>query len=211
MRVAGRPSRPRTFWVDPRFLVGVVLVVASVVGVIAVIGAADSSVQVYAARAALAPGDRVDAEDLVTRSVRLGEARDRYLGPDELPDGGVVISRPVSAGELLPLSAVGQSSGARLAAVVVTTTGALSRAVTEGSSVDLWVTRPADAPDAAPPTVLVGAAHVVAIAEPDGLLAGEEGASVELLVPRSRLAGVLEAIAAEAALSLVPTTVPVRG
>ncbi len=206
----GGVARARRFWVDPRFVIGVGLVVVSVLGVGAVVTAADDGVRVYAARAALSPGDRVAEADLVERTVRLGEAAGKYLTRRDLPGGGLVVTRAVAAGELVPASAVGDGAGVRLASVVVAMHGQLPRSVGPAAVVDLWSARATDAEDYGPPSVLVSGATVVRVIEQDGIVAGS-GESVEVLVPRPRIARVLEAIADEDAISLVPAGIPARG
>ena len=88
---------PRSFWFDPRFAIGIVLVIVSVLGVVAVVTAADSSVLVYAARTALSPGDRVKTSDLDARSVRLGSLGAQYLADGDIPRGGFVVTRSAVA------------------------------------------------------------------------------------------------------------------
>ena len=204
-------ARRRRFWFDPRFAIGLVLVVASVAGVYAVVSAADTSVQVYAARAALSPGDRVDAADLVATSIRFDGATDLYLVGEDLPEEGLIVTRPVAAGELLPASAVGNAAGERLASIVVEVGGQLPRSVEPGASVDLWAAREGEAGLYGPPIVIVSSATVVRLVESDGIVVNEASGAVELLVPRARVARVLEAIANGDALSLVPTSIPVKG
>ncbi|WP_167047099.1 SAF domain-containing protein [Salinibacterium sp. ZJ454] len=206
-----RDVRPRSFWLDPRFGIGLLLVAGSVVGVVSIVAASDSTVQVYAARSALSPGQHIDADDLVPHSVRLGEAQSRYIGFDDLPADGLVLTRAVAAGELLPVAAVGAQAGARLAAVVIEVTQPLSNAIEAGVGVDLWAARIGESGAFEAPAVLVGGALVVAVVEDDGIVGGGNGSSVEVLVPRDRLASVLEVIANDAALSLVPVGIPVRG
>src|SRR5690606_37652620 len=106
--------KKRAFWIDPRFVIGVVLVVASIAGVLMVVASADSSATVYDARGALSVGDRVTASDLVEQSVRLGAVSDKYVGADSIPAEGLVVTRSVAAGELVPVAAVGNSAGERL-------------------------------------------------------------------------------------------------
>ena len=67
------PQRKR-FWFDPRLAIGLVLIVASVAGVLGIVSSADASVSVLAARDSLAPGDRIDEDDLIATSVRLSGA-----------------------------------------------------------------------------------------------------------------------------------------
>lgn len=210
-RGAAEERAPRAFWFDPRFAIGIVLVVLSTVGVVAVVSAADHSVRVYAARASLNPGDRVHAEDVETRSVRLGSLDGKYLEDGAIPRGGLVMTRTVSAGELVPASAVGNVLGTRMASIVVSVNGELARSIGEGSVVDVWSSRETDQNVFGPPSVLVPSATVVRVVQQDGVIADRAAQSVEVLVPRSKTALVLEAIANADALALVPSSIPARG
>jgi hypothetical protein len=111
-----RPAR----WTEPRLLVGVALVVASVAGVGAVVAAADNTVPVWVARAPLAPGIAVTPSDVELQSVGL-PTLDHYLGAADSPVGLVVL-RPVATGELLPAASVaapGSAPSRRLVTVPV--------------------------------------------------------------------------------------------
>jgi hypothetical protein len=207
-------ARRRRFAVDPRLLIGLLLVVGSVVGVVGIVSAADSRTLVYAAAGPLAPGDRIDAGDIVERSVALDGTDPLYLAPDDLPDGGLVITQSVRDGELVPLSAVGSVAGLRTTAVVIESTGPLSSAVVPGSGVDVWAAPAVDQSEQAapfgPPSVLVAGAIVVRVLEDDGLVASG-GVAVEVLVPRSRVARLLHSIANADALAIVPSGLPWEG
>ena len=89
---------------DPRLLIGLALVVASVAGVVALLSAVDESVAVLAAGEDLSPGDRIQARDLVPVEVRLDAAARHYLLPGDLPAGGLVVTRSVGEGELVPVA-----------------------------------------------------------------------------------------------------------
>ena len=201
---------PRALWFDPRFAIGIVLVLVSVLGVVAVVSAADSSVFVYSARSSLSPGDRVHASDVDARSVRLGSLGSRYLVDGDIPRTGFVVTRAISAGELIPASAVGDVVGSAVASIVVSVGGELARSVGDGSVVDLWCAKETDDSVFGPPAVLVASATVVRVIAADGMIADRSQQSVELLVPRTKTAAVLEAIANTDALSLVPSSIPVR-
>jgi hypothetical protein len=203
-------SVPRSFWFDPRFAIGIALVVASVLGVLAIVSAADSGVRVYVARSALSPGDRVTSDDLDARSVRLGSTGSRYVIEGGLPGGGLVVTRAISAGELVPQSAVGDLIGTRLAPIVVSVSGQLPKSVTAGAVIDLWSARVNDNVFGAP-VVLVSSATVVRVIAKQGIIADRAGESVEVLVPRAKTAKVLEAIANQDAISVVPVDIPMRG
>jgi hypothetical protein len=215
-------SRRRSFWVDPRFAIGLVLVVVSAGGVVALVSSANASVDILAARATLTPGEHVTAAELVPTSVRVGTTERLYLRAKDVPAAGVVMTRAVAAGELVPQSAVGSEGGAGLTSVVVSVNSALAASVAAGSRVDLWSAAQAgaqaDAGDSGaapvapgsfePPTVLVGSAIVVRIIDQKNLVTTGAGSSVELLVPKASTASVLDAIANGAALSIVPVDLP---
>jgi hypothetical protein len=208
---APKERKPRSFWFDPRFGIGIALVAVSVLGVLGIVASADRSVQVFAARASLSPGDRIVAADLVATNVRLGDVDAKYLRPSQLPSDGLVVTRTVSAGELVPSSAVGTASSSRLASVVVSVQGSLPKAVIAGADVDLWSASKTEDHDFGPPAVLASSATVVRVIAPDGIVAGASGGAVEVLVDRPKLASVLEAIANEDAVSIVPVGLPVKG
>lgn len=202
------PRRKLVF--DPRLLIGLLLVAASVAGVIAIVSAADESVEVYAAREPLAPGDRIGSDDLVSASVRLDDAAHLYLVPGDIPAAGVVVTRPVGAGELLPASSVGSVDGLRLTSVVLTVSGQLAESVLPGATVDVWAAREGEGGVFAAPTVIVPGATVVRLVEEESLVASGGTVAVELLVPKTKVARVLEAVANADALSIVPVSLPGR-
>jgi len=204
---APKPSRAR-FWFDPRFAIGVLLVAASVAGVVALVGVADSSVEVLAARAPLAPGDHVDRGDLAPKSVRLDGAEGLYLAPDDVPSDGLVITKPVAAGELVGTSAVGSTLGERETAVVLAVNGELAVSVVPGSGVDVWSARQSASGVFEAPAVIVSAATVVRLVDREGFVVDDGSAAVEVLVPRSQIARVLEAVANDDAISVVPSSLP---
>ncbi len=207
----GAERTPRAFWFDPRFAIGLSLVAFSVLGVFAVVASADRSVLVYSARASLSPGDRVHASDFDARSVRLGSVEGKYLRDGEIPRSGFVVTRAISAGELVPVAALGDTAGVRVASLVVKVNGELARSVAEGSVVDLWSAKQTESTVFGPPSVLVASATVVRVVSRDGVIADRAAQSVELLVPRTKTAAVLEAIANADSLSLVPSSIPARG
>lgn len=203
--------RRRRFWFDPRFAIGILLVIASVGGVLTIVSSADASTRVYAARDAIAPGDRIEASDLVAVSVRIEVSSDLYLVPGDVPDEGLVVVRSIGEGELVPTSAVGSAAGLRLASVVVTINGQLPASIGPGALVDLWAASQGESSTFGPPSVIVTGATVVRQIESEGLVASGDVSSLELLVPRSKIARVLEAIANEDALSAIPASIPAKG
>jgi hypothetical protein len=203
--MARRPDRADrgAFRLDPRLLIGIVLIGASTTGVWALVSGFDDSVEVYAARDTLTPGMHLDAADLTVESVRLGAAGERYLAPGDLPDDGLVVGRTIESGELVPDSAVDDVDRTGLATVVVPSRGALPSGLGAGATVDVWAARQLEHDAYEPPAVLVAGAEIAGIQEPEGMVASG-GVSVELLIPREKVAALLEALAAGDAIDLVP-------
>jgi hypothetical protein len=197
-------------WLDARFLLGIVLVAGSVAGVWGIVSAAERTEQVYAAGAPLAVGDRVTGDDLVLAPVRLGGSGRHYLAPEDLPDEGLVVTRAVDEGELVPASAVGAASSLRMASVVVPLGSEPARGVEAGALVDVWSAPELQEGGYGPPAVLVAGAEVVRTVEDGGFLAGAGAGAVEVLVPKDRVARLLQALANSDAISLVPVTSPLE-
>ncbi|MGX5680730.1 hypothetical protein [Schumannella luteola] len=214
-RDATEPTSPalrrlRAALVDPRLIVGLLLVAGSTAGVVALVSGADETTPVYVASGPLLPGQSLHESDLVVQGVGLAGADDRYLVPGEIPDSGLVIVRAVAEGELVPDSAVGSPRGTTLASVVVSTSGALAESIGPGATVDLWAAAEEESGRYGTPSVLVDGAIVVRLVSTETIVAGGEVTAVEVLVPRSAIARLLESIANDAALSIVPTSIPVE-
>lgn len=203
-----RPERTErgALRLDPRLVIGIALIAASTAGVWALVTGLDDSAEVYAARGTLTPGSRIDADDLDVASVRLGASAGRYLVPGDLPADGLVVLRTVEAGELMPRSAVDALDRTGLATVVVPSRGALPSSLGPGATVDVWAAHRADRDTYEPPAVLVTGAEIAAIQEPEGIV-DSGGRSVELLIPREKVAALLEALAAGDVIDLVPARV----
>lgn len=100
-----RLARPR--WLDLRLAGGVALLVASVLGVGAVVSGANDTTAVWVAVRPLGAGLVVGAADVRVTHVHLGSTSDGavYL-PASTPVVGSVLVRPVGADELVPAGAV---------------------------------------------------------------------------------------------------------
>jgi hypothetical protein len=191
--------------IDPRILIGVALVVASALGTTWLVSALTRSVVVYRADAAIVAGDRVTAARLAPTTVRLGDATGLYL-TGTVPADGLVATRTIGRGEIVPRSAVATAASTASATVVVDLASPLAAGVAVGSTVDLWsAARKEEAGRAVfgPPVVLVGDAVVARVVAPTGLIARTADDAVELRIDRTDVAAVLAAQASGARLSVV--------
>lgn len=197
--------RPRRFWGDARFLLGIVLIAASVAGVWLVVGASRQTAPVLAAARTIVPGEALSSSDFRAVEVALGSAGEAYLAPHTLVDGAVA-TRVVEEGELVPAVAVGPAEDTRVTTVVVETAADVPAGVAAGTRVELWSAPPLEQPggfDA--PRILIPDATVAEVLRDDGVVGGR-GVSVELVIPRADVADTLAAVAGGAALSVVPVS-----
>ena len=136
-----RLRRPR--WKDPRLIVGIVLVVASVLMGAVLVSRLSETTTVLVVKSAIVPGDALDDAELTTVELRLGDQTDHYVGDLGAIPEGAVATRAIQSGELLPLSAVGQASDVPLRPVVIPVEAAVAESVVPGATVELWHTAPA--------------------------------------------------------------------
>lgn len=199
-------GRPRPVWFDMRFLIGIVLVVASALGVWAIVHAARTTQPVLAAAHAIVPGQAVTAADLVELETRLGDAGERYLDPDAL-GAGMVATRVISEGELVPVAAIGTVDDVDLTTLVVRSALDVPTGIVAGSAVELWAT-PLEGPGQYGEPVVIVTHAIIAEVRTDESMVSRAGADLEVVVSRDEVAVVLEHVAGGSAMSAVPASVP---
>jgi hypothetical protein len=185
-------SRPPG-WRNPRLLLGLVLVAASVVLGARLLASADDSVPVWAVSRDLPAGAAVSAGDLERRLVRFPDSTsaDSYLSADDVLPSGSTLRREVSAGDLLPRSALARDDGPALVEVPIgVASDDLPATVRQGSHVDVWVTPKVSAVEGQRPTATKVLDDVVVVAVPRAAdrLAPQSTRQLIIGVPESRTA-----------------------
>lgn len=196
---------------DPRLAIGLVLVTVSIGAVVGIVALADEGEEVLAAPRLLIEGEHVELSDFEPRRVVLGVDRHTYLTAADVPESGVVVTRTVGAGELVPLSAVGDERGPRSTTVVVTLSTALGATVRPGDRLDLWAAPAEEAGRFGAPAVIASGTQLVRTVAAEGIVASGEAGRIELLVPRRDVARILFALANGDALSAIPASLAVGG
>lgn len=206
MSSADTRPRPRAFWADVRFLLGIVLIVGSVAGVWAVVVTARQTAPALAAARTLVPGETISSDDLQLVDVALGSARDTYLTPDAL-EPGAVATRTIERGELVARSAVGGIERTRVTTVVLPTSGDVPAAVSTGTVVEVWAAPHLERGTFGTPSVLVSSATVLSVTRGESVMGGGE-TSLELVIARTDVSAALAALADGSRLSVVPLSGP---
>jgi SAF domain-containing protein len=199
---SARP-RPRAFRGDARFFLGILLIAASVVGVWFVVSASRQTVPAFVATRTIVSGEAVGDDDLRLVDVSLGQLEAAYLTADAL-EAGLVATRTVSEGELVPQSALGAAAAAATTTVVLHSAVEVPGSVEAGSVVEVWEAPLIERGSYDVPRILVADATVVSVTRDDSMMGGG-AASLEVVIPRADVAAVLGAMADESALSVVPT------
>jgi hypothetical protein len=189
-------------WKDPRLLVGLLLVLASIAGVVALVDAADSTVPAYAAKEDIAVGQPIEPGRLERVDVRLGDAEGRYLLAGGLPEGKVALQR-VAKGDLVPVSSLGDPGAVDRKPVSIAVGDSLPAEAVPGTRVDVWVALPDGRNGFSEPALLVPGAEISHREAASSALGGSRETRVLVLVPDPTLPKLLGALANEATVSLV--------
>ena len=195
--------RPRAFWGDARFFLGILLVAASVAGVWFVVSASRQTAPAFAANRTIVPGEAISSDDVRVVDVSLGQLGGAYLEADALAEG-LVATRTIESGELVPQSAVGDADAVRTTSVVLRSAVDVPGSVRAGSVVEVWAAPLIERGSYDAPRILVADATVVSVTRDDSVMGGG-AASLEVVIPRADVAATLAAMADESALSVVPS------
>ena len=193
-----RVSRlPRARWLDARLLVGLLLVLLSVVVGAKVLADADQRVQVWSVTRDLGVDTPLSGDDLAARSVNLDTAGGRYLSAAESVDG-LVLTRPVGRGELLPVAAVGRPDDAARRRLVIEVARVGVTGLTKGRVVDVYSVRetPSGESPSPPELVLAGVTVGEDVRSGSGGFGGSGSrAGVALLVGQDDVPALIDAVA----------------
>ena len=204
---AARLRKPS--WRDSRLVVGLVLVLLSMAIGAKVIASADDTVPMYAAAAALVPGQPVTQKDVRRVDVQLDANEGRYVAADHDIGPNTFALRDVRPGELLPRSALGTKADVNLKPVSVLVDGGAAAQLTAGSIVDVWVNakdRSSGADKYGNPVKTLEGATVVRTPDTSGggLGAASGTTAVQVMVPDASVQALIAAIDQGARITLVP-------
>lgn len=190
-------------WKDPRLLLGILLVLASVAGVVSLLGAADRTTEVYAAKGPVAVGERVTADNVNRVKVRLGDVESRYLTAESgLPEGLVALQR-IGPDQLVPKESLGKADALNRKPVAITIDEALPEQATAGSRVDAWVALPDARNGFSEPKLLLPGAEIAAVTPGSTTLGSSRSTVVLVLVTDEQMPKLLGAQANKARISVV--------
>jgi hypothetical protein len=193
----------RPSWKDPRLLVGVLLVLASVIGVISLVGSADKTTEVYAARDSIAVGEKLSQDNVVRAKVRLGETEEHYLTVESgLPEGLVAVQR-IGKSQLVPRDSLGKVDALDRKPVTVTIEEGLPDQAVAGTRVDVWVALPDARNGFSEPKLLLPGAEIAQVTPGSTALGSSRSTVLMVLVADNQMPALLGAQANQAKISVV--------
>lgn len=193
----------RPSWKDPRLLVGMLLVLASVAGVISLVGSADRTTEVYAARDSIAVGEKLTPDNVVRAKVRLGETEEQYVTVESgLPEGLVAVQR-IGKNQLVPRESLGEVDALDRKPVAVTIGESLPPQAVAGTRVDVWVAMPDARNGFSEPKLLLPGAEIAQVTSESTTLGSSRNTVLMVLVADSQMPALLGAQANQAKISVV--------
>lgn len=199
---AGARLKPPS-WKDPRLLVGVLLVLASVVGVISLVGSADQTTEVYAAKDPIAVGEKLTTENVVRAKVRLGETEEHYITVEAgLPEGLVAVQR-IGKSQLVPKESLAGVDALDRKPVALVIDEALPPQAVAGTRVDVWVAAPDARNGYSEPKLLLPGAEIAQVTDGSTALGSSRSTVLMVLATDSQLPALLGAQANKAKISVV--------
>lgn len=200
---AAVPRLKRASWRDPRLIVGISLVLASVAGVISLVAGADRTTEVFAAKNSIAVGERLTPELVVRTKVRLGDTEQHYIpAASGLPENAVAIQR-IGKDQLVPRTSLGTVDALDRKPVALTVSEVLPAQAVAGARVDVWVARPDARNGFSEPTILLSGAEIAEVAEGSTALGSSKTTVLMVLVEDSSMPALLGAQANDARISVV--------
>jgi hypothetical protein len=176
------------------------LVVGSVVGAWVLIEQSKATEVFLVTKQNLASGAVLSASDLDQIPLSMFEITDSYLQPEALVEG-LILTRPLAAGEAVPVSALTTAELANWSNLVLTPALELSSQIEVGTTVSIWTSPHLDFQTFGDPLLLATDVEVVKIIEPQGNFA-DTAKSVELRVPNNSLQYLIAAITNKDAVAL---------
>ena len=176
------------------------LVLGSMVGAWVLIEQSKTTEVFLVTKQNLASGTSLTASDLDQIPLSMFEISGSYLQPAALVEG-LVLTRPLAAGEAVPVSALTTAELTNWSNVVLTPALELSSQIEVGTKVSIWSSPHLDFQTFGEPDLLATDIEVVKIIEPQGNFA-DTLKSVELRVPKTSLQYLIGAITNNDALAL---------
>jgi len=190
-----------------QLLLSAAVIAGSVVGAWFLIESSKITEVYLVTKSDLASGTALSQENLESAELVLFERGEQYLQEGELPLGSY-LTRTISAGEVIPRSAVTTQALDDYSNIVLTPSVEISSAIIPGSKVSVWASPALDYQSFGEPAIAALDVEVVQVRQPEGSFASASK-SVEIRVPKTSIQSILRAIANRDAIALTASSVSI--
>lgn len=199
---AARLKKPS--WKDPRLLLGVLLVLASVAGVSALVASQDKTVQVLVASREIPVGSVLEAADFDVAQVSLGGLAGTYMAADDPFPENAVAGTIIRRGELLARADLSKTESLDRKPLGLDVEAPLPSGIRAGDRVDVWASLPDGKNGYGEPRRLLTAAEISELSVNESVIAGADATRLLVLVEDQDLPALLGALSNQAKIAVVP-------
>jgi len=179
-----------------KFLLFTALVLLAIAAWLANSNTVSDSQSFYIASRDLPKATTIDENSVSSMPAQMGESGEKYLKANAGELGKWFLTKPVLAGELIPLSAVASVKEANCTPIILTLGASLPSAIKVGSNLDIWAAEQASSVQTIPYEVAVGAELIGIRSTSDGI--GQNSQSIEVCISIAEVRSVVDAIAKRA-------------
>ena len=191
-------------WKDPRLLLGLLLVLASVAGVSALVASQDHTIQVLAASREIPVGSVLEADDFDVVQVSLGGLAGTYMAAAEALPENAVAGTIIRRGELLSRADLVKAEDLDRKPLGLDVQSPLPSGIRAGDRVDVWASLPNGQNGYGEPRRLLTAAEISELSVNESVIAGANATRLLVLVEDGDLPALLGALSNQAKIAVVP-------
>ncbi len=201
---APAPRLKKPSWKDPRLLLGLLLVLASVAGVSALVASQDHTIQVLAASREIPVGSVLEADDFDVVQVSLGGLAGTYMAAAEALPENAVAGTIIRRGELLSRADLVKAEDLDRKPLGLDVQSPLPSGIRAGDRVDVWASLPNGQNGYGEPRRLLTAAEISELSVNESVIAGANATRLLVLVEDGDLPALLGALSNQAKIAVVP-------
>lgn len=192
--------------IDWRIIVGVVMVLAGGMGVLALVGWMDTTRPYLTVVTDVAEGATLTSTDLTVVDLHVRQGAVPYLmaSDRELVEGARV-TRALTAGELIPLHALASPRALDTTTITMALGAGGAPWLTPGARVDVWMSPAIEQGLYGPPRVIATSAVVSGVRSEEGFAADPSVVNVDIRVVRRDAPAIIGALANTFPLHLTPS------
>ena len=182
---------------------GFILVAGSAAGVAAIVSDASQTSEVLVASVSIAPGEEISRSNAEIQLVPVSPLWGDFASPHEL-DVGLIAREVIDEGSVIPVRSLDKNVVSDDSVVTLSLSVGKPQWLTIGAPVEVWVVPPGNENSFEVPFIVAPQAVIIDVRVEEGFAADSRASTVDVLVPRRSLPGIIHALANDFFLHLTP-------